>query len=163
MASTWASRQLVSPGPRTTRGQQTLHSKQTQTRLLCCCCCCSSSSFFCSRAMAKVRGSPVRRPSRLRASLQLVVASAAVVLGCNTGLALPSFSGPAAPAASPPPLTRRAGTAADVAIAEVAVDASFQALSQTPVRRASDGAEVALPSLWSQGDRVVVAFLRHFG
>lgn len=48
-----------------------------------------------------------------------------------------------------------------VAVAEGSKD--FQALVETPLRRASDGAEVALTSLWSENEKVVVAFLRHFG
>jgi len=48
-------------------------------------------------------------------------------------------------------------------------DGAYAALASVPLARASDGAKVDLPSLWDTGffgfggDRVVVAFLRHFG
>lgn len=46
---------------------------------------------------------------------------------------------------------------------------AYTALTEVPLVRASDGEKVDLPSLWGNGilglggDKVVVAFLRHFG
>jgi len=47
----------------------------------------------------------------------------------------------------------------------VATEASpmHKALATIPLRRALDGAEVLLPTLWNDDEKVVVVFLRHFG
>mmetsp|Transcript_75318 Transcript_75318/g.92543 ORF Transcript_75318/g.92543 Transcript_75318/m.92543 type:complete len:93 (+) Transcript_75318:31-309(+) len=83
-----------------------------------------------------------------------ILASLALALGCSV-----AFVGPVPSPAPAGPLARQA-------VAEPAVvtqGGAFQALTETPLRRAVDGAEVQLTSLWKDDEQVVVAFLRHFG
>mmetsp|Transcript_13208 Transcript_13208/g.20914 ORF Transcript_13208/g.20914 Transcript_13208/m.20914 type:complete len:118 (-) Transcript_13208:902-1255(-) len=40
---------------------------------------------------------------------------------------------------------------------------NYKVLGEVAMRRASDGAEVALPNLWASQEGAVVVFLRHFG
>jgi len=105
---------------------------------------------------------------RVRARAQpLRLCAAAFLLLAALGNVLPLLftAGPWAPNSThtKKPVTVRAAEGALDVAAETAADANFEALSQIPLRRASDDAEVALPNLWADGERVVVAFLRHFG
>ena len=123
---------------------------------------------FCG-AMAKARAARGLQTPR---PLSVLVASGIVALACHGSLS--AFTGATGATGTLPLQVQHPATAVslvaraaeatntDVEVVE-GTDASFQALSTTPVRRASDGGEVALPSLWSDGERVVVAFLRHFG
>lgn len=109
--------------------------------------------------MASSRGSARGRgPLRVCATAVLLVAAVVHVLPLLFTAGGPS---PASTHAKRPVALRASEEPQDVAA--TAVDANFEALSQIPLGRASDGAEVALPSLWADGERVVVAFLRHFG
>eukprot|EP00930_Biecheleria_cincta_P100806 TRINITY_DN9243_c0_g1_i1.p1 TRINITY_DN9243_c0_g1~~TRINITY_DN9243_c0_g1_i1.p1 ORF type:complete len:130 (-),score=16.47 TRINITY_DN9243_c0_g1_i1:696-1085(-) len=66
------------------------------------------------------------------------------------------------------PVTQVDGGATPTSRPGITVD-SYAALAGVPLVRASDGKKVDLPSLWGNGffglggDKVVVAFLRHFG
>jgi len=116
--------------------------------------------------LAAMVGGRGPRGSRHRGPLGLAVAGVVALASCSSfsfGFVAPSGTGERQ--REP---TQRAGSVqlAATATAELVKDKTFEAfeaLTASPVRRGSDGAEVSLTSLWSEGDRVVVAFLRHFG
>lgn len=87
---------------------------------------------------------------------------ASLLAGLALSLGVSAFVGPL------PGLRRHSPVPQAVATEEVPVAVAsedFQALRQTPLRRASDGAEVALTSLWSEDEKVTLAmvfYANHF-
>lgn len=88
----------------------------------------------------------------------MVVAS--LTAAGSSGATFVSFS-----KASPTTLETQRGQIAAAALSSapvVELASSYASFETVPLRRASDGQSISLPSVWG-GGKVVVAFLRHFG
>jgi hypothetical protein len=77
---------------------------------------------------------------------------ASLLAGLALSFGVFAFVGPVPGLSRPVPRQAVATEEVPVAVAEGSED--FQALVETPLRRASDGAEVALTSLWSENEKV---------
>ena len=89
------------------------------------------------------------KPTRRSKFFASLLAALALSLGVF------AFVGPVPHHSRPVPLQAVATEEVPVAVAEGSED--FRALLRTPLRRASDGAEVALTSLWSENEKVRLA------
>lgn len=103
-------------------------------------------------------------PSAWRSPARRIVAAGMLALAVHhTSIEGESFVAARSLAARPAPRVSPGARAAVAELVTADLASTYDVLAAYQLPRGLDGKQVALPSLWLEQDRAVVAFLRHFG